>query len=54
VRFKVLTAVKMAIFWVVTPCGLVEVDEFSEVLNASVIIVVIMEAVITSEKSVNF
>jgi hypothetical protein len=37
VRFEVLMAanMKMAVFWVVTPCSLVEVCEVSEVLTAT-------------------
>jgi hypothetical protein len=49
VRFQVLKAA-MAVFWVVTPCSLVDV---SEVLVAS-IIVQMMEAAGTSETSVNY
>jgi hypothetical protein len=43
---------KMAVFWVVAPCSLVEVTDVSEVLAAS-IIRVMMEAASTSELSVN-
>jgi hypothetical protein len=42
---------KMAVFWVEAPCSLVEV---SEVLAASIIIALMMEAVRTSETLVNF
>jgi hypothetical protein len=36
VRFQVLTAtgMKMAVIWDVEPCGLVEIDDVSEVLSA--------------------
>jgi hypothetical protein len=39
VRFQILTvaSIKMAVFWVVAPCGLVEVYRHSEVLAASII-----------------
>jgi hypothetical protein len=39
VGFEILTAVstKMAVFWVVAPCSLVEVTSVSEVLAASII-----------------
>jgi hypothetical protein len=39
VRFQVLTAasMKMAVFWVVVPCSLVQVYRVSEVLAASII-----------------
>jgi hypothetical protein len=39
VRFEVLTAasVKIAVFWVVAPCSLVEATDVSEVLAASII-----------------
>jgi hypothetical protein len=39
VGFEVLTTVsaKMAVFWVVAPCGLVEFTNVSEVLAASII-----------------
>jgi hypothetical protein len=51
---------KMAVFWVVAPCILVEVYDISEVLAASIIrargllIALMMEAASTSETSVNF
>jgi hypothetical protein len=37
VRFEILTAasMKMAVFWVVAPCSLVQVTDVSEVLAAS-------------------
>jgi hypothetical protein len=56
VRFQVLTAtsMKMAVFWVVVPCSLVDITENSEVFALSIIITLIMEAVSTSEASVNF
>jgi hypothetical protein len=49
VGFEVLTAVsmKMAVFWVVAPCSLVEVYQRSEVLAAPIIramIALMMEA----------
>jgi hypothetical protein len=39
VRFQVLTAarMKMALFWVVAQCSLVEVTDVSEMLPASII-----------------
>jgi hypothetical protein len=39
VGFEVLTAadVKMAVFWVVAPCRLVEVPDVSEMPSASVV-----------------
>jgi hypothetical protein len=43
----------MTVFSVVAPCSLVKVYDVSEVLAAS-IIKAMMEAVSTSEKSVNF
>jgi hypothetical protein len=48
---------KMAVFWVVVPCCLVEVYQRLEVLAASIIralITLMMEAAGTSETSVNF
>jgi hypothetical protein len=47
---------KSTVFWDVAPCSLVEVTEISEVLTASINreIAVMMEAVSTSETSVNF
>jgi hypothetical protein len=47
---------KIAIFWVVAPCSLVEVTSVSEVLAVSIIrvIALIMEASRTSEMMVNF
>jgi hypothetical protein len=43
----------MTVFWDVAPCSLVETDDVSEVITAS-IIALMMEAVNTSETSVNF
>jgi hypothetical protein len=39
VIFQVLTAarMKMAVFWDVAPCRVVEIDRLSEVLTASII-----------------
>jgi hypothetical protein len=64
VEFKVASEVtmKMAVFWVVAPCSLVEVHEVSEVLAASIIRAMsaapvsapIKEAASTSGTSVNF
>jgi hypothetical protein len=48
---RTVDILKMAVFWVVAPCRLVEV--FSEVL-AAFIIALMMEAASTSEMSVNF
>jgi hypothetical protein len=48
---------KMAVFWVVEPCSLVEVPNVLEVHAASIIraiIALIMEAARTSETLVNF
>jgi hypothetical protein len=55
VGFEVLTAVstKMAVFWVVAPCSLVEVYQPSEVLAAFMIRALMMEAARTSETFVN-
>jgi hypothetical protein len=48
VRFEVLTvaSVKMAVFWVVVPCSLVNVYHVSEMLAASIMshITLMMEA----------
>jgi hypothetical protein len=44
---------KMAVFWVVASCSLVEVYDVSEVLAAS-IIALTMKTASTSETSVNF
>jgi hypothetical protein len=54
VGFKVLTAasMKMVVFWVAAPCNLVEVYRRFRGVSASIIRV--MEAVSTSETSVNF
>jgi hypothetical protein len=51
-RFEVLTAasIKMAVFWVVAPCSLVEIYRLSEVLAASIIRAMIAS---TSETLVN-
>jgi hypothetical protein len=51
VKKQTLLTVKMAVFWVVTPCSLVEA---SEVHAASIIIVLMMEAASISETMVNF
>jgi hypothetical protein len=50
---------KMTVFWDIVPCSLVETDRRFGVLTASIIsvmslIVLMMAAVSTSEKSVNF
>jgi hypothetical protein len=52
---------KMAVFWVVAPCSLVEVYRCLDVLAATIIgmmddrsIALMMEAASTSETSVNF
>jgi hypothetical protein len=42
------------VFWVVAPCSLVEFTDVSEVLAASIIRAIMMEAVSTSQTSVNF
>jgi hypothetical protein len=47
-----ITNKKMAVFWVVAPCSLVEVYHVSEVIAVS--IRAMMEATSTSETSVNF
>jgi hypothetical protein len=54
VRFQVLTAasMKMAVFWVVVPCNLVEV--YRRFGNAYCLIALMMEAASNCEKSVNF
>jgi hypothetical protein len=50
---------KMTVFWDVASCSLVEVTDVSEVLTASItvlmmkVVAVMMEVVRTSEKSVN-
>jgi hypothetical protein len=43
---------KIRAFWGVAPCSLVGVDVFSEARTASIIRVIIMEALRTSETSV--
>jgi hypothetical protein len=45
---------KMAVFWVVAPCSLVKVTNVSDVLAASIIRAMTMEAARTSKTSVNF
>jgi hypothetical protein len=50
--FHATALLKMTVFWNVAPCSLIETD-ISEVLTAS-IITLMMEAVSTSEMSVNF
>jgi hypothetical protein len=45
---------KMAVFWFVAPCSLVEVYQRPEMLAASIIIVLMMEAASNSEMLVNF
>jgi hypothetical protein len=57
VKFQVLTAasVKIAVFWIVAPCSLVEVcRRFRGVCCLIRPITVVMEAADTSETSVNF
>jgi hypothetical protein len=58
VRFEALTAVsmKVAVFWVIAQCSLVEGTDVSEVLTVSIIRIIdlIMETASTSEISVNF
>jgi hypothetical protein len=51
-RSEILTAasLKNAVFWVVSPCSLVEIDVS---VPASIIIALMMEAASTSETSVN-
>jgi hypothetical protein len=46
--------VKLAVFWVVTPCSLVEVTDVLEVLADSVIMAMMIEAPSDSEMSVSF
>jgi hypothetical protein len=45
---------KMAVFWIVVPCSLVEVSNVSEMLVASITNQMMMEAASTSAMSVNF
>jgi hypothetical protein len=56
VGFDVLTAVntKMAVFWVVAPCSLVEVYEVLDASNIRAMIALMMETERTSETLVNF
>jgi hypothetical protein len=50
-----LILLKVAVFWVVALCSLVEIYNISDVLAASIIgAMMMMEAVGTSEISVNF
>jgi hypothetical protein len=55
-RFEVVTAVriKMAVFWVVEPCSLVEVYRRFRDVPTSGLIALMMEAASTCETSVNF
>jgi hypothetical protein len=55
-RFQVLTAAskKFKVFWDVAPCSHVEVDRRFKMRTASIIRVMMMESVRTSETSVNF
>jgi hypothetical protein len=56
VRFQVLAAasMKMAVFWVVAPCSLVEDYRRFRGVCCLLLIALMMEAVSTSEMSVNF
>jgi hypothetical protein len=47
---------KVAVFWVVAPCSLIEVTDVSEALAVSIIrvIALLMEIASTSETSVDF
>jgi hypothetical protein len=53
-----IVLLKMAVFWNVSPCSLVELTNVSDVLTASIIrammIVLVMVAISISETSVNF
>jgi hypothetical protein len=51
---KKLVYFKFRIFWDIAPCVTLKLTNFSEVRTASIIIVLMMEAVHTSETSVNF
>jgi hypothetical protein len=51
---KTIGRMKMAAFWVVVPCSLVEVSNVSEVLVASITITLMMQAAITFGMSINF
>jgi hypothetical protein len=55
-RFQDLTAAskKMTVFWDVVHCSVVEIVRASEVLTASIIRELMMEAVSVSETSVSF
>jgi hypothetical protein len=60
VRFQVLTAasIKMAVFWVDAPCGLVKFTAVSDMfvvpINNNIITSLMMEIESTSETQVNF
>jgi hypothetical protein len=51
-----VASMKVAVFWVVALCSLVEVTDISEVLTASIIraLIALMMSASTSETSINF
>jgi hypothetical protein len=51
---ETLLTLKMAVFCAAAPCSLLEVNDVSEVLAASIIIALMTEAANTSQMSVNF